>query len=133
MVGKLEDDKNELANIKVAVPKKYLSKFFRSLEIPLISCEVSLDLKWNKNCVLTSRAYTEADPDADPAVPGINNPTAAEFKITDCNFSNSFPTVTLPETFENILYRKLKEGLSVDIYWERYRNQMINLRAALIN
>ena len=27
------------------------------LKIPLINCEVSLDLKWSKNCVLTSKAY----------------------------------------------------------------------------
>ena len=124
---KLESNNTELEDIKVAVPIKYLSRFFRSLEIPLISCEASLDLKWNRNCVLTSRAYRESD----SAVVGVNNPTAAEFKITDCKLYE--PTVALPEAYGNILYRKLKEGFSVDVYWERYRSQMTNQKAGLIN
>ena len=50
----------------------------------LINCEVSLTLTWSKNCVLTSKATKDDDPDADPAVDEINNPTNATFKITDC-------------------------------------------------
>ena len=45
LVGKLEGIDTELEGIKVAVPIKYLSKFLRSLEIPLMSCEIFLDLK----------------------------------------------------------------------------------------
>ena len=40
--------------IELAIPLKYLGNFWRALNIPLISCEVSLELKWNKNCVITS-------------------------------------------------------------------------------
>ena len=36
-------------NVKVVVPLKYLSKFFRSLEMPLINCKIKLNLTWEKN------------------------------------------------------------------------------------
>ena len=36
-------------NVKVVVPVKYLSNFFRSLEMPLINCKIKLNLTWKKN------------------------------------------------------------------------------------
>ena len=36
------------------VPIKYLSNFWRTLEMPLINCEVNLILTWSKDCVITS-------------------------------------------------------------------------------
>ena len=33
-------------NVKIVIPLKYLSNFWRSLEIPLINCKVELSLKW---------------------------------------------------------------------------------------
>ena len=41
IVEKLENNENELENIKIVVPLKYLSKFFRALDIPLINSEFS--------------------------------------------------------------------------------------------
>ena len=35
-------------NVKVVVPLKYLSNFFRSLEMPLINCKIKLNLTWKK-------------------------------------------------------------------------------------
>ena len=35
-------------NVKVIVPLKYLSNFFRSLEMPLINCKIKLNLTWKK-------------------------------------------------------------------------------------
>ena len=40
--------------VKIVVPLKYLSNFWRSLEMPLINCKVELSLKWNENCILSS-------------------------------------------------------------------------------
>ena len=40
--------------VSLVVPLKYLGNFWRALNIPLISCEVSLELKWDKNCIITS-------------------------------------------------------------------------------
>ena len=39
--------------VKIDVPLKYLSNFWRSLEIPLIKCETELSLSWMENCVLS--------------------------------------------------------------------------------
>ena len=47
--------------VKIAVPLKYLSNFWRSLEMPLINCKVELSLKWYENCILSS-AETVATP-----------------------------------------------------------------------
>ena len=46
-------------NVKIVVPLKYLSNFFRSLEMPLINCKIKLNLTWKKECVLST-----ADDDA---------------------------------------------------------------------
>ena len=55
LLGKLTDaDRNDrsLKNTKIVVPLKYLSNFFRSLEMPLINCKIHLELNWNNNCVM---------------------------------------------------------------------------------
>ena len=44
-------DKN---GVKIAVPLKYLSNFWRSLEMPLTNCKAELSLKWYENCILPS-------------------------------------------------------------------------------
>ena len=36
------------------VPLSYLIVFWRSLELPLIKCEVNLILTWSANCVIVS-------------------------------------------------------------------------------
>ena len=41
-------------SVKVGVSLKYLSNFFRSLEIPLINCKIKLNLTWKKECVLSN-------------------------------------------------------------------------------
>ena len=41
-------------DVEIIVPLKYLSNFWRTLEIPLIDCEVNLILTWSKDCVITN-------------------------------------------------------------------------------
>ena len=41
-------------NVKVVVPLKYLSNFFRSLEMPLINCKIKLNLTWKKEFMLST-------------------------------------------------------------------------------
>ena len=43
-------------NVKIVVPLKYLSNFFRSFEMPLINCKIKLNLTWKKECVLSTGA-----------------------------------------------------------------------------
>ena len=43
----------EQKRVKIAVPLKYLSNFWRSLEMPLINCKIELSLKWYEKYLLT--------------------------------------------------------------------------------
>ena len=51
------------SNVKVAVPLKYLSNFFRSLEMPLINCKIKLNLTWKKECALSTLDDDDANPE----------------------------------------------------------------------
>ena len=44
--------------MKIAVLLKYLSNFWRSLEMPLINCKIHLKLYWSKDCVMSTIADT---------------------------------------------------------------------------
>ena len=61
-------------DVKIVVLLKYLNSFWRSLNIPLINCEVELILTWFKNCVLIDKLTRDADYRANPRVSKINNP-----------------------------------------------------------
>ena len=61
-------------DVKIIVPLKHLSNFWRSLNMPLINCEVDLILTWFKNCVLINESTGDADYNADPIVYEIDNP-----------------------------------------------------------
>ena len=41
-------------DFEIIVPLKYLTNFWRTLEMPLINCEVNLILTWSKDCVITN-------------------------------------------------------------------------------
>ena len=70
-------------DVKIVVPLKYLSNFWRSVTVPLINCEVELILSWFKNCALISKATREANYGADPVFRKIANPKNGIFEITD--------------------------------------------------
>ena len=104
-------------NIELAIPLKYLGNFCRALNMPLISCEVSLEIKWDKNCVITSQQI------------GINldggntaAPTGATLAINDCKLY--IPIVTLSKDDEIKLLTNLKSGFTREIEWNKYRSQM---------
>ena len=124
ITGKLEGNNVEKDDVEIVVPLKYLSNFWRTVDIPLINCEVSLTLTWSENCVITSKATREADPDADPTVAGINNPRNAVFKITDCKLY--VPVITLSSENDNKLLEQLKAGFKRTITWNQYRSEMSN-------
>ena len=52
IIGKTPDDDNE-KDVEIMVPLKYLSNFWRTLEVPLINCEVNLILTWSSTCAIT--------------------------------------------------------------------------------
>ena len=42
---------NNTDKVEIVVPLKYLSNFWRTLEISLINCQISFDKTWSANCV----------------------------------------------------------------------------------
>ena len=123
ITGKLEGNNTE-KEVEIVVPLKHLSNFWRTLDMPLINCEINLILTWSENCVLTSKEKKDADPDADPAVAAIDNPINATFKITDTKLYD--PVVTLSAEDENNLLEQLKSGFKRIIQWNKYRSEMTN-------
>ena len=113
-------NKNGKKEIELAIPLKYLGNFWRALNIPLISCEVSLELKWNKNCLTTS--LEERQVDAGPPVVRDNSPTGVTLAINDCKLY--IPVVTLSKDDEIKLLTNLKSGFKREIIWNKYRSQM---------
>ena len=53
ITGETLDDDNE-KDVEIMVPLKYLSNFWRTLEMPLINCEFNLILTWSSTCVITN-------------------------------------------------------------------------------
>ena len=53
LIGNTENNGTK-NGVKIAVPLKYLSNFWRSLEIPLINCKIELSLKWYEDCILST-------------------------------------------------------------------------------
>ena len=86
--------------IEVMVPLKYLSNFWRTLEMPLISCEVSLVLTCSPTCVITSSTGQ------------------GKFKITDTNFY--LPVVTLSTEDNEKLLQQLRSGFKRVINRNKY-------------
>ena len=88
-------------NVKIVAPLKYLSNFWRSLEMPLINCKVEFSLKWYEECILPTSG------------------TAATFKINDTK--RYVPVVTLKTENNTKLSRLLSEGFKRPIYWNEYK------------
>ena len=119
LTGKLEGNNTE-KDVEIAIPLKYLSNFWRNLDMSLINCEISLTLSWYEDSVITSKATRDA---AAPIV-AINYPTNVVFKITDCKLY--VPVVTLSAEEDNELLNQLKSRFKRTIKWNKYMSQMSN-------
>ena len=85
------------------VPLKYLSNFWRTLEMPLINCEINLILTWSSTCVIVSTIH-------------VNQ--IAAFEVTDTRLY--VPVVTL-STQENAKFlQQLKSDFKRVINWNKY-------------
>ena len=91
-------------DIKIIVPLKYLSNFWRTLEFLLINCEVSLFLTWSSTCVIT------------------NSTGEGRFKITDTKLY--VPVVTLSTQDNAKLFQQLKSGFKRTINWNKYESSI---------
>ena len=90
-------------NVEIMVPLKYLSNFWRTLELPLINWEVEFILTWSAGCVII---YTDV---------ANQVPT---FTITETNLY--VPVVTLSTQDNAKLLPQLKSGFKRTISWNKY-------------
>ena len=99
ITGKSPNNDNE-KNVEIMVPLKYLSNIWRTLEMPLINCEVNLILTWSSICVIT------------------NSTGAEKFAITDTRLY--VPVVTLSTQENTKLIQQLKSGFKRVINCNKY-------------
>ena len=102
-------EQQQKKRIKIALPLKYLSNFWRSLETPLINCKIELSLGWIEICVLTS-APVGANADA-------TGSDSAFFKTTDTKLC--VPIVTLSAEDNAKLSKLLSKGFKRSVYWNK--------------
>ena len=101
ITGQTGDDGTK--DVEIIVPLKYLSNFWRTLEMLLINCQVNLILTWSSTCVLIS---TNID---------CQNAT---FAITDTKLY--VPAVTLSTQENTKFFQQLKSGFKRVINWNKY-------------
>ena len=65
-IGSVTNNNLTKNDVKIVIPLKHLSNFWKNLNIPLINCEVESVLSWFKNCVLIDKPTRIADYGADP-------------------------------------------------------------------
>ena len=90
-------------DVEIIVPLKYLSNFWRTLEMPLINCEVNLILTWSSTCVIASVILANQ---------------AATFAITETKIY--IPVVTLSTQENTKFLQQLKSGFKRVINWNKY-------------
>ena len=95
--GAVNNMNSSVKEAKIAVPLKYLTNFWRSLEMPLINCKVYLELNWIEDCILSSAENT------------------AKFAITDTMLH--VPIVTLSTKDGASLAKQLNHGFEKSVYW----------------
>ena len=93
-------------SVKVVVALKYLSNFFRSLEMPLINCKIKLNLTWKIECVLST------------------DDGNAVFIINDTKLY--VPVVTLSKEDNKDFIEQQNKGFQRSIYWNEYKTKEIN-------
>ena len=103
ITGKTPDDGNTKI-VQIIVPLKYLSNFWRTLEMPLINCEVNLILTWSKDCVIT------------------NSTGEGKFAITETKLY--VPVITLSTKDNAKLLQQLKSGFKRTINWNKYESSV---------
>ena len=90
-------------NVEIMVPLKYLSNFWRTLEMPLINYEINLLLTWSASCVIVSTDVANQN---------------ATFAITDTKLY--VPVVTLSQQDNAKLLEQLQPGFKRVINWNKY-------------
>ena len=92
---------NRTRNVEIMVPLRYISNFWRTLEMDLINCEITLLLSWS--CVIVSTNVANQN---------------ATFAVTDTKLY--VPVVTLSQQDHAKLLEQLQSGFKRVINWNKY-------------
>ena len=103
ITGKIPNNGNA-KDVEIILPLKYLSNFWRTLEMPLINCDVNLILTWSKDWVIT------------------NSTGEGKFGITETKL---YVSVVILSTKDNEkLLQQLKSGFKKTISWNKYESSI---------
>ena len=97
--------------VQIVVPMKYLSNCWRTLEMPLINCEINLILTWSANCFTFNTATNQA----------------ITFAITDIKLY--VPVVTLSTQDNAKQLQQLKLGFKRTTNWNIHHSKTEPLNA----
>ena len=86
-------------NVKITVAVKYLNNFWRTSEIPLVNCEISLQLKWFKDFFFSGWYCSKSN----------------------ANISNNWYKTCLSNQGNVQLLKQLESGFKRTINWNKYQ------------
>ena len=92
---------------------KYLSNFWRSLHLPLINCEIKLDLSWSEECIISQiliKSRITGNPDANPPVQEVSAIQANVVTFQINNAKLCVPVVTLSINDNVNFLENIKQG-----------------------
>ena len=114
---------NDILDAEVVVPLKYLSNFWRSLDLPLIKCEIKLDLSWSRYFIISEISRTHAVP-ANPPVPAIEatQTTGATFEINNEKLYVPFVTLSINDNIKFL--ENKKQGFKRKNSRNKYRSEI---------
>ena len=98
-----QNNDNGRIDVEIMVPLRHLSIFWRTVEMPLINCEVELILNWSANCVIISTNVANQ---------------VSKFTITETNLYA--PVVNLSIQDNANLLQQLRSGFKRTISWNKY-------------
>ena len=97
-------DDNNVNNVKLVVPLKYVRSFFRSVEMPLVNCKIDFELTRHNDCMISS----------------VNAAAGQVVSFMMTNTKLYVPVVTLSTKDNNNLTKQLNDGFKRTIYWNQY-------------
>ena len=116
-------------NLKIIVPLKHLSIFWRTLDMPLINCEVSLTLVWSDNCVITIQADITAlilQHKLKEQLKEITQQNQQKMLQQMQHLKLYVRVVILSTENDKRLLEQLRTGFKRIIKWNKYRSEMTN-------
>ena len=90
-------------DVEIIVPLKYLSNFWRTLEMPSINCEVDLILTWSRDFLITN--------------------SLGEGKLKLTYLKIYVPAITKSTQDNAKLLQQLKSGFKRTINWNWYQSE----------